>query len=511
MIRNLKIFGLVLLMACALGSCSKDGSDAGILSRIPADCNLAVVVNTSKFVESAGGTFAGDSIIFPDDAVKLGLKSENKYANSGLDLSRMAGWVSSDGKSDFYHVFAVKDESQLAGFLKKKGFEKQTESGSYELYRRAEYVDDNIYSNCAVGNGYAYFYTAELNASTAAATFDGAAANTIADTEFGKYMSDGNAGGLMFDFKALTKELSMVGNDMPDFRVCGKLDLGEDDAELDLVAFDGDGKKFKLDKSALKFDASATVSKDALAYMSANECIVYAVALKSVDWDAVVDQAASQMPLNITQRMMMGMAKEYLKKIDGTVAFGFGFDGGVKDIVSMGDGSTTLEFFPATVVVETVSGQSKGILGDLHAALGTFGMRTINLGDGFSAALPDKAGVIYVKEENNMIILSTRPIEKYGNNKAAELSDMSDALAGGAIYLPADYPIMKDFGISDDVLLYGKSDMKDSESEFKLKITGATKGAIVARALRVALLFKEGVEKIQYEVERDSDFTPFDE
>lgn len=507
MFKNLKLISAFVALILVSVSCSKD-SDSTLMSRLPADADLAILINAGEFAKSAGGTIKGDAVTLPQEAIDLGFGDESKFAGSGLDLSFPAGWVQNGGSANFYQIYAVYDNGKFDDFLKNKGFDKQQGIDGYDFYSRSTQSDDDIYNFCALDNDFVYFFNRRTDNTTVVAEIEAAKSNPLSATPFGKYVAEGNGGGFVAKAEAFAKNLpAYLPNDLTG-RICAKAKLDSDEAEIEFVLFDENGQKKGFDSAGVSFDVNAKISGDALAYLPSSECLVYALALKNVNWDAAVDGAASRMNLPPMQKMMLGMIKEYLKKIDGTVAFGIGFEGGKQELENVMNGASPLGYMPVTIVVQTASGQAKGIVGDLQALLGTLGLKSTPMGEGFSVKLPEDYGMLYVREDKNIVVLSTRSIDRYDDNGAARYSDMDDYLGSLALYLPADYPVMRDCGINDNVLLYAAADAKDSECKLKLKITGETGGGIVARALHTYSLLKKGLEPIFQQAAEKSNFTP---
>lgn len=510
-----------LKLICAIGalvlmvaSCSKS-SDSGLLNRIPADAKLAAVINVKNFVESAGGKVENDKITLPAYVQEETDETDMKLNDCGLKLDNVGFWVDEE-ESVAMELFEIDNPDKLLAYLGKDGFEKESTEGDYEFYYRTTANSRSIlYPSCVITDGYAYFYDRHVELKSGIVNIiEHALSKPMADTAAGAYAAEGNGFGLVMNMSSVESAAAgmMTSNLIIPLKgqLCMKGDLGKDEAVVRSILMDENGKRVKPTAEDLKFDTQATVSDEALAYLPSNECMVYSVALKGVDWDAAIDGISRQTRLNPMQKMMMGMVKEYLKKIDGTVAIGVGFEGTKEDIASICNGASPLGYMPVTIAIQTVAGQEKGFLGDIEAILGTIGLNVNTLGDGFSAKLPEDLGMIYGKEEKNMIVLSNRPIEKYDDNVGVKNADLSRYFGGLVVYLPADYPLMKSLGLNENVLLTSVADLKEGEGIGRLKITGDTQGQIVERALRTLSVFKQGFEHFEAECDIEDDFTPLD-
>ena len=504
--RILNLMCAAFAAAALFVSCSKDGDT--LLSKVPADAGYVVYGKMGTIVESAGGKVSGDKVEIPEwlreDKIDFGIE---KYADSGLDLSEIAGWVES-ANSDFYIVMAIDDPSKFETFLADNEYVKTGENSGYTFYSSDTY---RFSPYCATGNGFAYFYDGKVDNAEEADKFNKAASKPITSTAAGKYIAKGNGGGFAMCLKMFEKELPYYMEAFSDYTICGQLSLDKDEAELDFVCLDDKGNRISglPTGEAMPFKSSAKISSDALAYLAPSECLAYAVALKDVDWDSVADTLCKLLDLRGSEKLMLGMAKEYLSKIDGTVALGIGFDGDINALEKFQQG--TLSYVPATLVVQTAPGKAKGLVGDLMALFKTFGVKTTELGDGFSVMLPDDFGMMYAKEIGNMIVVSTRPIEKYGESPLVKNTSLTSYIAGCGLYLPAEYPIMRDLDINDNLMLRAVCDLDDQEAEIKLKITGETKGGIMARLLTVAHKISLKVKSLRQEQAFESDFTPVEE
>lgn len=506
MMKKFKFFAFVAILV-GLVACNKD-SEATLLNRIPADADVAAVINVKKLVKSAGGDLSGCNLNLPEYIVKRDsagcTEFVQKLATSGLDVENLGVWLKD---SEGYLVVEVKDADKLSSFLSQEKFHARGNNGGYEFYAFDD--ADAKPSYCAVGDGYAYFYDHSGSFDRVSKSLSEAVSKPMGSTAFGRYASEGNAGGVIVDARTF---LNYMGKDVmlpiavqASGRFCVKVDVDSDEASATSVLLNDKGEKVSVESMGLKFDTSATISAEALAYLAPSECLVYAFALKNVDWDSLVDSSTKSMGLNPMQTMVAGMAKEYLKKIDGTVAIGIGFDGGKSDIEKLNAGSG-LNYVPFTIVVQTAPGKAKGLLGDISALLATFGMNPSQLPDGFSAHISDDGTMLYGKAEGNTLVLSSRPIERYNNNGAT--AGMTGNIAAFGLWLPADYPLIRDFGVVDNLLVEGGADMKDSEGELDIKITGATAGGFVERLIKLATAYQAGFNDIESQMAVESNFTP---
>lgn len=495
-----------VFMLLSVSSCRSD-SDSSVLSRVPADANMAYVLNLHKIVESGGGELSGSKFRVPAylygcfdiDSAKCAEVVE-KFGKSGLNADEIAVWQ--DDRGDNYVVLGLESLEKFESFASENKIAKRGASGDYTFYARTDGS-----SNFALNDKFVYIYDHSLEESAAAKTFDAAAGKPLADTEFGRYALKGNAGGAVFNVKGLAARLGSPLEIPANCFLCARLDLEGDEAEATMVLMSENGSKIRIGDAELKFDPTATISANALAYISPTECMVYAVALKNVDWDAIFDNVSSHLNADPLQRMVFGMVKEYFKKIDGTVAIGIGVDGSADDFVKMRSGASPLTYLPLTLVIETVPGKAKGFLGDIQALLASTGIRPTDLPDGFSVPVPHLETMLYGKVDGNTVIFSTRQIEKYSGDA---FSDLKGNFAGVGLNIPADYPLARDLNVKDNLKAGAVADLKDAEGEISVKITGATSGGIVERMIRLLNAYDKGLKTIQAKEALSSDFTPLE-
>lgn len=511
--KNFFLAGLLAALIFAAVSCSKD-SEASLADRIPADAMMAGVVNLDRIADSAGGKVDGDRISFPDattDPDANPAASLTTYNGCGFSLDKAGMWIDADGDR-FITVVAICDEARTETFFSDKKYTKIPDGGASQIYVRDDNApDDGLEPLCAVRDGYAYFFDREASAAEINAVIEKGVKQPLSATPFNKYIADGNAGGAVIDLRALAAMNDSFGIGLPMAtagRLCLKADINGDEATMRSVVLDDEGNKVAPDALGLKFDSKATVTADALAYIPPTECLVYAVALKDVDWDAAFSAIGRRMGSDMMQMMVMGMVKEYVSKIDGTVAFGIGFEGGKDDLLKAANDGSIVNYLPVTLVIEVAQGKAKGFLGDIRAVLATAGMKPSDLGDGFAAHIPGGAGMLYGKADGNTVVFSTRPIEKYDSNGAT--AALAGNLSGLGLCVPADYPLARDFGVTESLDASAVADMKAEEGIIRVRITGDGKAGFIERLMSLARAYTKGFYSLQYDIEDDSDFTPFD-
>lgn len=495
-------------------SCSKESvSLKAMLERIPADADVACVINVKEWVESAGGSCDGNRIELPaylaedfGEAAEQLQRSFGIFDDSGLNLD-LAG-VSIDhqnGESTF--IFKISDEDKFDSFVTRNGCEEMV----------------------LIKDGYAYIRASEKSSKDgnyrerAGELVEKAKKNPASKTDAGKYAVDGDGafctiinipGGIgVSSFSSLPSLPSLPF--MPrlfDGCIAVKGTLGKEKVELRSAWFDKDGKRLDADEVTPWSDASATLSSESLSYLSADEALVFAMELKNVDWNAVTKVFEKALSLAPMQRIVLNMVKTYLEKIDGTVAIGIGFDGNVADFESLLQGDYRLEWFPVTLVVQTAPGKAKGFVGDIAALIAAAGFSTDAIKDSFTVSLPEGMGWLYGSAEDNNVVFSTRPIKRHGDNPAVKAADMSSRAGAVAFALYGHSPISEFFGVKENLLVSAASDAKNAEGVIEIEVTGdGARGAAVERIIRVAAQFARGFEKVKQSAAADSNFTPMEQ
>lgn len=507
-------FSALLCLILAVVACQSDKSDNTLLlNRIPADADCVLVIDLKRVAESAGGELGRDRLTVPAYLTgHFGIDSANcaeavkHLAESGISAEQIAAWKKHNDDNSFVTV-SLYDAEKFEKALTENGYKNVGTEKDFRFFSKSD-AGNSQYANCAFTAGEAYFYSCEDNIADVAQYIVGCAAKPMSQTAYGRYVENATGAGLIVngDFFVKSSEFGGVLDLLAGKHLCIKVDIESEDVEGRCAVLDANGEKTSVFPSMISFDSTAVISSDATAYVSPAEALVYAAALKNVDWDAAFEAVGKQAGLDPMQMMVMGMVKEYLKKIDGTVIVGVGFDGTADDMAKLGDDMTSLNYVPATIVIQTASGQARGFLGDIKALLATAGMSPSGPDDNFSAHIPAAGTTMYAKAEDNTIILSTRPIERFDSNQAAK--SLEGLFAGMGVYVPADSPLARDLGVKGNMTAFLASDLADNEGEFEIKVTDTTGGAL-ERILRYVIAVDNAVRKFQEKQAVESNFTPF--
>ena len=119
-------------------------------------------------------------------------------------------------------------------------------------------------------------------------------------------------------FRQITEEMANLYSGY----VCINSKLDGDEAEARLKLFDENGKAKTTEDWNKMMDIKAKIDPEALAYMSPEESLIYAVSMKNINWDKYMDQFDSSGRLSRQDKSFLTIVKSYLEKFDGTVAIG---------------------------------------------------------------------------------------------------------------------------------------------------------------------------------------------
>lgn len=498
----------VLLGVMLISSCGGD-STAKLLKAIPAETDMVVIGNAKTIIESAGGSMSDSRITLPQIITdKLGTsdmedleKVNDVLKNSGIDTEQAAMTLSYQGGEPVF-VFMLTDRSKFISYIEEKGFEQEKEQGGATYYSTTTYdseydsdYDDNSY--VAVKDNYAYFVANVWVKSkfkplkALEEMIEDASKQPLADTEIAEYISSGNAGGVSIRIpEELMKEMRSNGiptqfAEMYKGYVCLNGSLEGDKGTLNMKWFDEDGKPKSFKEMMQYFNANARISNDVLAYMNTNEQAVFAVAMEDVEWDKYFDMISKMPGFPSEAGIALSVASAYMEKINGTFAFGFGVNDGLKSIADIANGRNILAQLPATIIIQTKEGKAEGMMKDVTDIIKSVGMPFTETADGWSLEVPELGGSVYGKAVDNMLIFSTTPISKDNANPTVKDVDFAKYLACGGIVLNRDNKLMRDLGIDYDIIAYSTSKVDSMEGSMILQIKGGENEGLLAKIIRI--------------------------
>lgn len=348
-------------------------------------------------------------------------------------------------------------------------------------------------------------------ASHLANVVEDAAKHNFADTNFGDYILDGNAGGIAFALpQELRRELRNNGvpSDLADLYsgyVCMRGELEKDKATVKVQLFDEKGEKFDCDKFKDYLDLSANVSKDALALLGKDEFMIFAMSAKNVNWDKYTDLIAQSSGLSRGDRAQLSAVTAYLEKIDGTVAMGFGINNGLKSIGSIAyQTDDMMSAFSTTMVIETKEGKAKRLIDDMKGLLEKVRVPFSDNAAGFTIELQNftgKPGAFYVKNVGNFIVIANHPIKENNDNPLVKSSNLDEYLNVFCAGLSPDNQLMRDLNLKNNIKFLIGCKPNTSEAVMTLEVDGDTDAGIISKVAKMIFKIVEQSGKIEEKFE----------
>ena len=509
-------------------SCSDNGKMKALLEQIPENTEFVCVGNVKTILESAGGSIEDSKIKLPSYALNAlpnsttdELDNANEFLKkSGIDLDACAVFSNYKDPRPII-LFALSDKSQFIASIEKDGYKETNFDGDAKLYKKKVYESSSPeyddYGYLLIKDDYAYWIQRVWGgsdfkpASRLASIVEDAAKHNFADTNFGDYILDGNAGGMAFALpKELRRELRNNGvpSDLADLYsgyVCMRGELEKDKATVKVQLFDEKGEKFNSDKFKDYLDLSANVSKDALALLGKDEFMIFAMSAKNVNWDKYTDLIAQSSGLSRGDRAQLSAVTAYLEKIDGTVAMGFGINNGLKSIGSIAyQTDDMMSAFSTTMVIETKEGKAKRLIDDMKGLLEKIRVPFSDNAAGFTIELQNltgKPGAFYVKNVGNFIVIANHPIKESNDNPLVASSNLDEYLSVFCAGLSPDNQLMRDLNLKNNIKLLIGCKPNTSEAVMTLEVDGDTDAGIISKVAKMIFKIVEQSGKIEEKFE----------
>ncbi|MCI6144891.1 MAG: DUF4836 family protein [Alloprevotella sp.] len=507
----------VILLATGCGS----NNLAELLEHVPADADFVITGDIKTILESAGGKAEGSEVKMPDyigtmqsdrDAREME-KDLQWLKNSGIDVTSGAVvFLKYQDRAPFI-VFAITDKDKLKKALEVEGFNENDKVDDVDIYVKkdeGEYGSYTRNSYVAIDGGYGYWIPDvwsddDKGMKMIKQYLLSLSNNTMASTDIADYVSEGNVAGMIAKLPSeLRREMAKAGvpEEMANLYsgyVCINSKLDGDEAEARLKLFDENGKAKTTEDWNKMMDIKAKIDPEALAYMSPEENLIYAVSMKNINWDKYMDQFDSSGRLSRQDKSVLTVVKSYLEKFDGTVAIGVGLKNGKASIEAIDKGEEVLNHLPVTIVAQTKEGKAASLIKDVKSLLGSqneiFYTSTAN---GLRVNLPKNIGTLWFEAKDNMLILSSNPIKK-GSNPVAEHVNFQDYIFAAALHLGKDNPLMRDFDVKSDLTATIAFDAEAGEAVLKLKMTGDGEAGLIERFLRSVIGMGKKYEQMREE------------
>lgn len=500
-------FGVMMLIMIMMTSCSKSKEEK-LMDKIPADVDLIAVCDVKTLVESLDGTVNGSSIQISDDVTDILSNGEKKQLDeylsniedSGIDAEVCA--VFTNLKDDcLYYVFQIEDQKKFISLIQSYDFEEEDVEDGWTLYaHKGKYYGSYI----RIKDSYAYYipdvyeydeYDAARNIKKMMRKAEN---NPFGKTNMSKYIAGGNAGGVSFRIpREVKKKLEESGVPSEfiknDGYLCLRSTLNDNCARFVAKCFDKNGEEMKTEEFNKYCDVNATLNPEAMKYLHEDEFLLVGYSLKSVDWDKIEELMEDLMSSD--EKAIWIVVKSYLEKIDGTIAFGVGLNGGISSIENIERAQNIDEEIPMTMVIETKQGKARSIVNDLRVLIDESGLPYEECADGLTIRVPGGARNTElmtwdVEAKDNYLVLSNRPIKQYSN---AVLQDMSlkNKKSIAVLDMPKNNELLNDFGIEDHVKIVLSSDVKTKEVVMELEFGEPGKGGLLGKIIKTI----ENVEK----------------
>lgn len=507
----------VILLATGCGS----NNLAELLEHVPADADFVITGDIKTILEAAGGKAEGSEVKMPDyigtmqsdrDAREME-KDLQWLKNSGIDVTSGAVvFLKYQDRAPFI-VFAITDKDKLKKALEVEGFNENDKVDDVDIYVKkdeGEYGSYTRNSYVAIDGGYGYWIPDvwsddDKGMKMIKQYLLSLSNNTMASTDIADYVSEGNVAGMIAKLPSeLRREMAKAGvpEEMANLYsgyVCINSKLDGDEAEARLKLFDENGKAKTTEDWNKMMDIKAKIDPEALAYMSPEENLIYAVSMKNINWDKYMDQFDSSGRLSRQDKSFLTIVKSYLEKFDGTVAIGVGLKNGKASIEAIDRGEKVLDHLPVTIVAQTKEGKAASLIKDIKSLLGNqnelFYTSTSN---GLRLTLPKEAGTLWLEAKDNMLILSTLPVKK-GSNPVAEHVNFQDYIFAAALHLGKDNALMRDFDIKNDLTATLAFDAEEGELVLKVKMTGEGETGLIERFVRSVIGMGKKYEQMREE------------
>lgn len=501
---------LVAFAMLCVTSCTK----SGLLNQIPADADIVVVGNLKTIAESAGGSLSGSEIKIPDyigdelsrrSAEKLDEFKEN-LESSGINAEEAAIILDLGNKYPGEPVFvvAVDDKKKFAEFIAYKGFSARSSDGDVEFYVKEDSYWES-YEFLAFDGKYCYYidevWDEDFNGvAYLRKVIERAHDKSLAKTSCGDYIAGGNALGFILNLSNAEMQREVRRSALPamfaEGFLCMRGNLKGNRASLEMKMFDAQGKERKFDFMKEYMDISATINKNALAFLGEDEFMVHATSMKDVKWDKLADVVLAD--LSRSERMQANLVLSYLENIDGTIAYGFGFTNGFESIAAMEYGADMLKNISCTAVVETKDGKAKRLLEDMKGLMEESGIPFADTANGFSidlSAVSREEGAIYVECVDNFLVASTRPVMKRSNPVVKQINAGKYMTLIAAVQNRND-KIMSDLGIDNDVQIMFTADPGTLDMRVEFEVDGNGSDGVIARVAKAIINFAKHADDV---------------
>lgn len=505
--------GVIVAVVMALSGSSKMKN---LLKQIPADAEIVAVGNVQTILESAGGKIEDSKISLPSFFTDFLGKEKMKDIDKANEFLKKSG-IAPEACAVFGYfkknnpviLFALNDAKQFVKTIEEEGFKEKDKDGDITIYTKKVYEGYNPeyddYGYIAINGNYAYWIErvwagSDLRpASFLPQVIKDAADKNFADTPYGSYILDGNAGGVAFKWPKEMRQMmreSGVPSDLLsiyDGTVCLRGNLKKEKAEVIMKMFDENGKELDAELFKDFMDPSAQIDKKALKLLGKDEVMVMAASLKEVKWDKYADLITGTARMSRAEKAQMNVVFDYLKNVEGTVAAGFGLTNGMESVKQMNSHDEVMQAFSTTLVVETKDDKAKRIMNDLKGLMEKMRMPFEDNAKGFTIDLSQMgtSGKVYAGIVDDFIVVANHPIKEDGQNIWANEGDLTDYISAFGMWLKKDNKLMRDLGLPYEVKFTVCCKPKSMETSMVLEIDGDDSPGVIAGIAKLALKMAE--------------------
>lgn len=505
--------GVIVAVVMALSGSSKMKN---LLKQIPADAEIVAVGNVQTILESAGGKIEDSKISLPSFFTDFLGKEKMKDIDKANEFLKKSG-IAPEACAVFGYfkknnpviLFALNDAKQFVKTIEEEGFKEKDKDGDITIYTKKVYEGYNPeyddYGYIAINGNYAYWIErvwagSDLRpASFLPQVIKDAADKNFADTPYGSYILEGNAGGVAFkwpkEMRQMMRESGMPSDllSIYDGTVCLRGNLKKEKAEVVMKMFDENGKELDAELFKDFMDPSAQIDKKALKLLGKDEVMVMAASLKEVKWDKYADLITGTARMSRAEKAQMNVVFDYLKNVEGTVAAGFGLTNGMESVKQMNSHDEVMQAFSTTLVVETKDDKAKRIMNDLKGLMEKMRMPFEDNAKGFTIDLSQMgtSGKVYAGIVDDFIVVANHPIKEDGQNIWANEGDLTDYISAFGMWLKKDNKLMRDLGLPYEVKFTVCCKPKSMETSMVLEIDGDDSPGVIAGIAKLALKMAE--------------------
>lgn len=384
---NLSVQVFVLTLLLLLPSCSQESKMSRLFEHIPKESDVVLVGDIKMVIESAGGSVRDSKIILPgfvlDNVSPRKLDSFDDFnfflRKSGIDVEVCAIIADYQHRYPIY-LFSLNDENAFIKAIKDNGYKERDNKEDIVFYSKKVYEstsgDYDDFAHIAVKGKYAYWIERVWVGSSFKPQKEleriiiDASTTPISNLKCTNYINEGNVFGAIVNIPSeLRKELKKVGIpssvlDQCEGSICIKSDLANDKISLKAKWFGENGDEKTISDFAPMFNPNIAISSEALSYLGTDESIILASNIKDVNWDEYFETIAKVFGLSRSDRTVAAVVKNYMEKIDGTIAFGLGLTNGLESIFNIVLEHKMIDQISFTAIIETKEGKAKSLLND---------------------------------------------------------------------------------------------------------------------------------------------------